>query len=264
MPDTIFNPKIGRMQPVTPNPSVLDALNAFAENQDAARSPAPTAPPLPAAPAMFRPQAPNMPSQRALTGSDSGFMRPTPQDLVRRGGISSAGPVDWAAERAGFLNRENPFAADIALRANAMEGRRLVEENAASDRPDLFEDIKNQYALQGLRRASEQADPAYQRQQEEEDAIQQALTFMNPQIAGARHMRTNEAVNQQRQLGDAELEHQMDPRQQLLDMIRFLRQQALAQTQASGRNPLLGMMGGLTAGAGAAAPTKRGDPMGIR
>lgn len=228
-------------------------------------------PPLPDAPAMFRPDAPPDRSADVLAALKGGpsSIQPSQSDVVRKGGISYGGPVDWASERAGFLNRENPFAGDIKMRADALEARRQIDENLGN-RPDLLDDMRNQYALQGLRRASEQADPEYQRQQEDADAIQQALTFMNPQVAQARHMRTGEAVNQQRELGNAELERQTDPRQQMLDLIKFLRQQSLYETQATGRNPILAMMsrgglGGAPAAPGApgAAAPKR-DPMGIR
>lgn len=247
MPQTIFNPKTGRMQPVAPMTDVMALLNTFAANQDASREPAPTPPTPPAAPAMFRPEAPIDPSAAAMNGpvDRAGGPRPT-----NSGGISFSGSPDWASERASFLSRGSD--PQVGAMADALQGRQRIDENIATNRPDLMGGQRNAFALQGLRQAALQDDPDYRREQGDDDAVQQAQTYMNPQVAAARRARGSEALDQQRQAGELKLNEQLDPRQQYLDLINFIRKQQLTTTEAAGHNPMMAMqMGG---GSAPAAP----------
>lgn len=244
MPE-IFNPKTGRMEPVAPGVDMMALLNRFAENQDLSRQDgAAPPPPVPAAPAMFRPQPAQPPDVGALMRRVSGS--PRPADAAPRG-ITVGGSPDWANEREQFIERGS--SPEIGAMADALEGRRLSDENLGS-RPDLQDDERAKYAMQGLRQAAQMSDPAYRREQASEDAISGAETYLNPTVAAARSAETGADVSHQEAMQQLAIRLGIDPRVAEQKALEFQHQKELHQIDASGRNPLASLL----SGQGGAAP----------
>jgi hypothetical protein len=280
MPDTIFNPKTGRMEPVAAGPDIMGLLKQFAENQDLARDDrGPVAPPpMPGAPAMFRPQAPQPPDVGALMRRISGGPS-APADAAPGGGGGGGGRMAWAGaspsagdlagERDDFLSRGS--SPEIGMMADALEGRRLADENLAN-RPDLMEAERGKYAMQGLRRAATQgdfatqmADPAYRREQAADDAVSSAQTYMDPTVAAARTAETNADVSHQEAMQRLAIRLGIDPAVLAQKSREFEQQKTLHTIDAQGHMGPFGsllMGGGAGASGGAAGSVKMRAPDG--
>lgn len=163
------------------------------------------------------------------------------------GGMTVNGPTDWAAEREGFLSRGS--SPEIGQMADAMGVRQDIDENMMSGRrPDLMQAEQNRLAITGLRNArqreSQQLDPGFARSNRALDDISEAETFMNPRVMGQRQQQQREGLGQARDLQNLDIEGKTDPRVLGLLFQQWMQQQKVAGINASGRNPLAGILGG--------------------
>jgi hypothetical protein len=174
-------------------------------------------------------------------------------------GITVSGPApDWADERADFLARGS--SPEIGARADAMGIRADIDDNMLRRRPDLLQAESSRLALDALRNQgtrstfqTRMADPAYAREQEGLDARAAAQTYTSPELTGQRTAQIGAEGERSQAMFDLARRLNMDPRM-LAELQRaFEQKRELATIEASGRNPLLGMMGG-GAGRPGAAP----------
>lgn len=237
-----YDPKTGQPLPESRYASPLSMLANIDEMQ---RVGGPKMPTAPKAPGLFSRdvQAPSFDAPE-----DVSIPMPSPSSGYQSsGGMTVNGPTDWAAERAGFLSRGS--SPEIGQMADAMSVRQDIDENMMSGRrPDLMQAEQNRLAITGLRNArqreAQQLDPAFARENAAADDISDAETFMNPRVMGQRQQQQREGLGQARDLQNLDIEGKTDPRVLGLLFQQWMQQQKVAGIDASGRNPLAGILGG--------------------
>lgn len=176
-------------------------------------------------------------------------------------GITVDGPApDWASERGDFLSRGS--SPEIGEMADAMGARSAIDDNMVRNRPDLLQAETGKLALDALRNQgtrstfqTRMADPAYAREQGSLDTLAEADTYSQPAMARQRQAQTGSEVEHAQAMFDLARRLNMDPRM-LAELQRaFEQKRELSTIEASGRNPMLGMLGGGQPGRGAAPGT---------
>jgi hypothetical protein len=236
-----IDPKSGLRYPESRYASPLAMLANIDEMQTVGGPKMPTAP---KAPGLFGKRPP--PSFAFDDPADVSIPSPS-SSSEGSSGFTVDGPTDWASEREGFLSRGS--SPEIGLMADAMGARQAIDENMFSGRrPDLLAAEQARLAIGGLRNArqreAQQLDPGFAREQESLDDISEADTFMNPRVMGQRQQQRREGLGQARELQKLDIEGKTDPRVLGLLFQQWMQQQKLAGINASGRNPLAGILGG--------------------
>lgn len=237
-----FDPKTGRPYPESRYASPLAMLANIDEMQTVGGPRMPTAP---KAPGMF---SRTVDSPTFDDPANVSIPMPSPSSAYESsGGITVKGPTDWAAERENFLSRGS--SPEIGMRADALEARQAIDDNMMSGRrPDLLAAEQNRLAITGLRNArqreAQQLDPAFARENAAADDISEADTFMNPRVMGRRQQQQREGLGQARELQNLDIEGKTDPRVLGLLFQQWMQQRKIADINASGRNPLAGILGG--------------------
>lgn len=251
-----FDPKTGARLPESRYASPLAMLANIDEMQTVG---GPTMPSAPKAPGMFS-RAVETPSFD--DPENISIPMPSPSSSYESSdGFTVNGPTDWAAEREGFLSRGS--SPEIGLMADALEARQGIDENMFSgQRPDLLAAEQGRLAMGGLRNArqreSQQLDPGFARENAALDDISEADTFMNPRVMGQRQQQQREGLDQAESMQNLDIEGKTDPRVLGLLFQQWMQQQKVADINASGRNPLAGILGGAGGAQPGQAPAQGG------
>jgi hypothetical protein len=194
-------------------------------------------PPPPDAPAMFRAEGPASMAMAKLEEARAAA-EPTQDDIVRegfvKGGWTDPG-IDWASERAGFLAQGNADR-EAEDAGNARMAQNALMPGGRSAMDALSDDVR----FGGLQRARQMQNPAFARQQRQEDTIAGAQTFMDPRMKAMRDQQQQEGLASKISLEELGLMFAGDPRRQKLDERDFLQSLKLAQA----RSPYGFMSGG--------------------